>query len=225
VAYRGRLAAFPNEEYQMSTGVAWFYHNTTKDSLEIFFGFSSVVDIADSPSGFTGLFSVGPPDGHKWWVTREGRETSMLADWMKPVVHSLGKVAQIASWTIPSDFTLLHSHREELGCNDTVLAHVVSNSRGLQEILWSFNKLKQMNALDMFSLIPHMSQAYKSAATWSMCAVEYLRPVHNDSAVVLTPLMFMGLMHVIFELPPEDVGVLVDSHTRWNTVGGKLLGS
>jgi len=225
VAYRGRLAAHPNQEYQMSSGFAVFYHNETSDSLDIFFLFSSVVDIIDSPSGIFSEFSVGPHNGQQWWVPSEGRETSMIPKWMEPAFQSLGGAATVASSAIPPDFSLLHSGREELGCNDTQLAHVVQNSKGLRDILGLITKLKHLNALDLFTSIPKASEAYSSALTWMMCAVEYIRPVYDDSAVLMTPVMLMGFLHVLMELSPESVGQLVESDTVWNTVGGKLLGS
>jgi len=225
VAYRGRLAGHPNQEYQMSGGFAVFHYNETSDSLDIFFLFSSVIDIIDSSSGFSSQFSVGPPDGHHWWVPHEGRESSVLPIHIGTTFRSLGQWAQGSALSVPSDFTLLHSKREELGCKDTDLAQVVERTQGLRDILGLATKLHHINALDMFTAVPKVSEAYSSAVVWIMCAVEYMRPVYNDTAVVMTPLMLMGFLHVIMELPPKSVAQLVESDTIWNTVGGKLLGS
>jgi len=212
----------------MSSGFAVFYHNETSDSLEIFFEFSSVIDIiesSESSSGFTSQFSLGPYDGEHWWEPSEGRETSMIPGWLQPEFNILGGVAKASSQNVPSDYSLLHSTREELGCGDAELAHVVHNSQELRDVLGLITKLDHLNAMDLLSAVPKASEAYSAASTWMLCAVEYLRPVHDDSAALMTPLMIMGFLHVLMELSPESVSQVVESNTIWNTVGGKLIRS
>jgi len=223
VVYRGRLAFYPNEEYQMSSGLAFFYHNKTSNSLDIFFGFSSVIDLMDSNWGYTSSFSIGPADGYNLPIPHEGRETSAIPPWLVPGVEEAGKAARVMGLSIPSDFTLLHSRREDLGCNDTVLSHLKENSEELRNMLQMMNDMKGLKPTDLLRMVPHVGKAYKIGMTWALCAVEYLRPVRRDSAVVMSSIAIMGFMHVIAELRPVDVKNIVYHHAAWNSYHGKSI--
>lgn len=220
VAYRGRLAAYPNEEYQMSTGVAVFYHNRASNSLDIYFGFSGIVEIRDSNAGFVAEFAVGPADGAAWPIAPEGRPTSFFPPMVENVVEAGGRAMTAIRQAIPTDFSFLHSNREDVGCSDTVLEILTSDSGHLQTLLRAINTpLENMTVVSQpLLMIPTMVNAYKSALDWVRCAVEYLRPVEEDHPVALSTLSVMGLFHVLSELAPADIASIMNSAQGWNKV-------
>lgn len=228
VAWRGQAASYPNEEYQMANGFAVFFHNIESDSLDVYFGFASVIDFVDAIPRMVAKFSVGPPDGDKWPIAPESRLSSVLPPLVAPVVEAASSAVYSVSELIPTDFTYLHLDRIAAGCTDGMLSSLPAESQHMLDLLrvvdgrGGDNTVFSMSSLDM---IPAASQAYQSAMGWIHCGVEYLRPVHSNAAARMGSLQLMILLHIISELDPQDVAKVVATHTVWNMVNGTELAS
>lgn len=115
VAFRGRLTGFPNEEYQLASGVGIFRYDEEDNVLELFVGYSSVGHFVDTPGNYASLFSVGPVDGDKAPIADEGRPAAVPMNPMQGYFYKLTK-------KIPADYTWYSRDRFQTGCSDALLS-------------------------------------------------------------------------------------------------------
>lgn len=185
-AFRGRLASWPNEEYQGAAGLGVFTVTTNdkgEKALEMFVGYSSNADFVDTPEGFASMFSVGPVDGAAKPITPEGRPVN--SDQGPMQAHFYGATQQI-----PRDYTYQTQNRESI-CPKEVLDAVPALSR---------------TALGaMMAPAPNQTQFYSILNALTIlgdCAVEYHRPVGQDTvnSAYDWPEAY-GMMHMMAEIP------------------------
>lgn len=205
VGYRGRLASTPNKEYAMSSGIAIFSHNVETDTLDIFFGFSSVVDMADSAEGYGSIFSVGPANGASMPVVPEGRADTIPTT-------ALGDTSLNVAMSFPPDFSFLHSSRQDVGCPDTVLRSLTPEVEKVQDMLAGNDTSEAMSSL------AGVSSVVVTVKNEVNCAVEYLRPWNEDEVVAFGSLEAVGLIHVLIEMPGYIMEEAFNSSKLWNTI-------
>lgn len=201
-AWRGQLGFSPNQWYSMSLGIGTFSHNAEDDSLEIYFRFSSAVELADSVADYRGLFSVGPVNGVSPPVGPDARKGGKLMARATPLWNK--------AKSIPVDYAFLHQNREAVGCPDEVLHSLPPRVADIQSCL-DHPKTGEVNMFNCaFLWMPTLLDEIN-------CAVGYLRPIENSTAIEFGRLAAVGLSHVLMEMPgPTMVTAFADGEA-WNT--------
>lgn len=173
-------------------GYAVFYYNEELNTLDLFFGFSHIFAVADGASGHTSAMWVSHPDASSWPKAREGRPPTSVA-------NMVSVVANEARAKLPVDYTFLYKTRQDVGCPDSFLPALESQSHHILDMI------ENMDIRIMF---------YFTAA--ASCGVEYLRPDDGANNAGYDIFAALGLMHFMSELPPSIVAKSLARHIDWN---------
>jgi len=206
VAWRGQLGSIPNKWYSMASGIAIFHFNKEEDTFEIYFRFSTSVDIVDQSTAkkekYIAAFIEGPVNGEKKYkVGKDGRHGSFSIPFLG--AHYLREVM-----SYQEDYSFLHSKREDVGCDDKVLNSLLAGVDKFQ---------------DGFSMNSNGQTQVKLSAGWQAtmndevkCAVEYLKPVNDSAVVAYGRLLAVGLVHVLIEMPGKVMVAAFSNSEQWN---------
>lgn len=199
VAWRGQLGFFPQKVYSMSSGIAVFHHNTEDDTFDIYFRFSSTVNMRDGDAGYQAEYYQGAVDGQR---------SRRSPDWRMP---SISSPYATGLWdkakSIPRDYTFMHAPRSQVGCDDDVLDSMVDKVDAIQ---------KAMVSGGLMSMFSNMKNTMSTLGDEVNCAVEYLRPHRDDQVVAFGRLEAVGLLHVLMEMPGEIMVSAFKNDAEWN---------
>eukprot|EP00928_Gymnodinium_smaydae_P045762 TRINITY_DN30466_c0_g1_i3.p1 TRINITY_DN30466_c0_g1~~TRINITY_DN30466_c0_g1_i3.p1 ORF type:complete len:350 (-),score=43.84 TRINITY_DN30466_c0_g1_i3:182-1231(-) len=196
VAYRGRIAFAPNQEYDFTMGYVVFYHNVAENSIDLYFGFSHIFVLADGAQTPTAALFVGNADGASWPKSPEGRPPSWAANYA-----AMSAYKSFAA--LPGDYEFLYKYREDVGCPDSALDFLRSASQSVLKMVLAANAVT----------MAHFTMTVP-------CAVEYLRPDNYEYSATYGRFESLGFMHFMMELPPTVVAEALAAHIDWNTIDG-----
>jgi len=207
VAYRALNRATPNQDYQVNSGIAVFHHDVEANTLDVYFGFSSSLDMVETADGFAAQFFVGPTDGASAAIVPDSRPAA------SPLPEQVSW-AWAGVQSIPADYTFMHATRHENMCNDTVLdgvPHVAyKGAMAVMQMRYATTPQQRMEAA------PLIHQVVQNLNTMVTCGVEYMRPVNANEVVSYGRFQALVMLHVMLELPGPTIHQALHEVNFWN---------
>jgi len=206
VAWRGQLGSAPNDWYSMASGSAVFHVNEEDGSFEIYFRFSTSIDITDQSTPkqdkWAGALIIGPVNGDKKnKVGKEDRLKSFSIPFFAAHYWDQAQKYQV-------DYTFLHSTRQGTGCSDKVLNSLPARVGHFQE---------GFEMTDDGQVKVRLSDGWHETLMDEVnCAVEYLKPVDDATVISYGRLLATGLIHVLIEMPGEVMVAAFSDSSMWN---------
>lgn len=207
VAYRALNRATPNQDYQVNTGIAVFHHDAEADTLDVYFGFSTSMDLVETADGFAAQFFVGPTDGVSANIVPEGRPAA------SPLPEQVSW-AWAGVQSMPTDYTFMHSTRDQLLCDNDVLdtLPMVAYDGAMAVMRMRYAKTPQ----ERMEAAPLINQVVLNLNTIVTCGVEYMRPVSNAEVVSYGRLQALVMLHMMLEMPGATIHQALYQENFWN---------
>lgn len=200
VAWRGMLKQAPNHEYAMSSGISIWRHDKETDTLDIFVGYSSVLDLVDTANGWASMFSVGHADGKGGPIATEGRMPT-------PYVPAEAAFLYKQIHSIPRDFNIMHTGREEQGCDQAKMDSLATHrSNVIRHFMVGLTNMEDL--MYVAGVITLFAQ----------CGADYVRPDSSEQVYGYGWPHAVGMIHLLSETPAHLVLKMFQNPDTWNKV-------